>query len=100
MKGFKLLLLRLGLLLLIGISTIDTKAQDDYPLGAWYIYNGFFNVSPTFELFFETQLRTWEVVNDPQVFFFRPYFNFNIAKGFQAGLGLEYHINWSYETDR
>jgi hypothetical protein len=72
---------------------------DSYPLGAWYIYNGFFNFSPTFELFVESQLRTWEVFDDPQVFFFRPYFNFNVAKNFQAGLGLEYHMNWTYETD-
>jgi hypothetical protein len=73
-------------------------AQEDFPLGSWYIYNGFFNVSPKVELFFETQLRTWEVISNPQVFFLRPYFNYNVTENFQPGLGIEYHINWSYEN--
>ncbi len=83
---------------LIG-SPYSLHAQEKHPLGSWYIYNGFFNFSPTFELFIETQVRTWKVISEPQVFFFRPYFNFNITKNFQAGLGLEYHGNWPYETD-
>jgi hypothetical protein len=87
-----------GIVVLLVCSSMYAKADepDSYPLGAWYIYNGFFNFSPTFELFVESQLRTWEVFDDPQVFFFRPYFNFNVAKNFQAGLGLEYHMNWPY----
>ncbi len=58
------------------------EAQEDYPLGSWYIYNGFFNFSPKTELFFETQLRTWEVVDDPQTFLMRPYFSYNVADNF------------------
>ena len=87
------------LFFLLVFSPLRTEAQDKYPLGSWYIYNGFFNVSPKVELFFETQLRTWEVASNPQVFFFRPYFNYNVTENFQAGLGLEYHMNWTYETD-
>ena len=79
------------------VSSNQTKAQEENPLGSWYIYNGFFNVSPKVELFFETQLRTWEVISNPQVFFLRPYFNYNVTENFQPGLGFEYHINWSFE---
>jgi hypothetical protein len=39
------------------------------------------------------------VVSDPQVFFLRPYFNFNVTENFQAGLGLEYHSNWTSGWD-
>lgn len=84
------------IIILIG-SFNQATAQEENPLGSWYIYNGFFNVSPKVELFFETQLRTWEVISNPQVFFFRPYFNYNVTESFQPGLGLEYHINWSFE---
>lgn len=95
----KILFRHLLIMFIFLSSLLQAHAQEKNPLGSWYIYNGFFNFSPTFELFLESQVRTWEVVRDPQVFFFRPYFNFNIAKNFQAGLGLEYHGNWTYETD-
>lgn len=78
-------------------SVIGGSSEDE--LGSWYIYNGFFNFSPKFELFFETQLRNWEIVNNPETFFVRPYFNYNLNKNFQTGLGLEYHKNWSYAED-
>jgi len=88
--------IRLGVVLIFLVGNLQqSNAQEDNPLGSWYIYNGFFNLSPKIELFFETQVRTWEVISNPQVFFFRPYFNYNFTDNFQAGLGLEYHMNWT-----
>lgn len=101
--GFRILFryIRLWLILFFLVGNFhQAKSQEKNPLGSWYIYNGFFNVSPKVELFFETQVRTWEVISNPQVFFFRPYFNYNFTDGFQAGLGLEYHMNWTFESDR
>lgn len=72
--------------------------QSEDKLGSWYIYNGFFNISPKIELFFESQLRTYEVFSNPETFFLRPYFNYNITKHVQTGLGLEYHKNWTYDA--
>jgi hypothetical protein len=77
----------------------ESYGESEKELGSWYIYNGFFNFSPRVELFFETQLRTWETFSNPETFFVRPYFNYNIHTNFQAGLGLEYHNNWTYDDD-
>lgn len=71
-------------------------SQEGDKLGSWYVYNGFFNFSPTFELFAETQIRNWEPINNTQNFFIRPYFNFNLSKNFQAGISQEYHSSWTY----
>jgi hypothetical protein len=79
--------------------SIESRGQSENELGSWYIYNGFFNFSPKVELFFETQLRNWETFSNPEAFFVRPYFNYNIHPNFQAGLGLEYHNNWTYAED-
>ena len=84
--------------LLILLISRTGYGQSEDKLGSWYIYNGFFNLNPKVELFFETQLRNYEVFSNPEVFFLRPYFNYNITKQVQAGLGLEYHKNWTYET--
>jgi len=73
--------------------------QSEDKLGSWYIYNGFFNVSPKVELFFETQLRNYEVFSNPETFFLRPYFNYYLTNTFQMGLGLEYHKSWIYAED-
>lgn len=74
-----------------------SQAQDSSDkLGSWYIYNGFFKFTPQFEIFFESQLRTYEVLSNPETFFFRPYFTYNLNKNVQPGLGLEYHKSWSY----
>ena len=86
------------LILTFGFSPL-LSAQSEDKLGSWYIYNGFFNVSPKVELFFETQLRTWETFSNPENFFLRPYFNYNWNKNFQSGLGLEYHKTWTYAED-
>lgn len=72
--------------------------QSEDKLGSWYIYNGFFNINPKVELFFETQLRTYETFSNPETFFLRPYFNYNITKQVQSGLGLEYHKSWTYDA--
>ncbi len=83
-------------ILFMGIS-FSGFGQSEKKLGSWYIYNGFFNFNPKVELFFETQLRTWEATSNPEVFFLRPYFNYNITQNIQTGLGLEYHKNWTYD---
>lgn len=90
----------LSLLILIAISaSFNARAQSEDQLGSWYIYNGFFNVSPKVELFFETQLRNWETFSNPENFFVRPYFNYNVTQNFQPGIGLEYHKSWTYAED-
>lgn len=83
-------------LLLLTYLPHASNAQSEDKLGSWFIYNGFFNVSPKVELFFETQLRNWETFSNPENFFLRPYFNYNVTKNFQSGLGLEYHKSWTY----
>jgi hypothetical protein len=85
-------------IILILLVSVPGYGQSEDKLGSWYIYNGFFNVSPKVELFFETQLRNYEVFSNPETFFLRPYFNYNITKQVQTGLGLEYHKNWTYDT--
>ncbi len=77
----------------------ETRGESEDELGSWYIYNGFFNFNPKFELFFETQLRLWEVTSNPETFFLRPYFNYNIHQNFQTGIGLEYHKNQTFSED-
>ena len=81
---------------LLGIISNQAFSQEEDKLGSWYIYNGFFNFTPKFELFVESQLRTWEVFSNSQSFFARAFFNFNLTTSFQLGLSQEYHINWSY----
>ena len=83
----------------IGLSPTTSIAQGDDELGSWFIYNGFFNINPKVELFFETQLRNWETFSNPETFFLRPYFNYNVTKNFQPGIGLEYHKSWTYAED-
>jgi hypothetical protein len=89
--------LTLVIIIFLLISVRGYSQSEDKP-GSWYIYNGFFNVSPKVELFFETQLRTYEVFSNPETFFIRPYFDYNITKQVQMGLGLEYHKNWTYDA--
>ena len=84
--------------ILILLISVRGYGQSEDKLGSWYIYNGFFNVSPKVEFFFETQLRTYEVFSNPETFFLRPYFNYSITKQVQTGLGLEYHKNWTYDA--
>lgn len=90
----RILILELFLLFTLSSSSFS---QSEDKLGAWYIYNGFFNFSSKFELFFESQLRTWEVASNPENFFVRPFFNYNFSSQFQMGLGLEYHKTWTYK---
>lgn len=81
------------------IFSFESIGQSEEKLGSWYIYNGFFNFNPKVELFFETQYRTW-AFKTPEIFFIRPYFNYNLTDNFQAGLGLEYHKNWEYAESK
>jgi len=83
------------LLCLLVFTSNQAFSQEEDKLGSWYIYNGFFNLTPKFELFVESQLRTWEVVSNSQSFFARAFFNFNLIPSFQIGFSQEYHINWS-----
>lgn len=82
-------------------STISSNlfAQMEEKLGSWYIYNGFLNFTPKVELFFETQLRTYEPVSNSQIFFIRPYLSYNFTPNFQLGLGQEYHVSWTYNEN-
>lgn len=73
------------------------NAQSEEKLGSWYIYNGFFKFTPKSELFFETQLRNYEVFGNPETFFVRPYYTYNINKNLQPGISLEYHKSWTYD---
>jgi hypothetical protein len=84
------------LLLLVLISNLVSAQNAEDKLGSWYIYNGFFKLTPQFEVFFESQLRTYEMVSNPETFFLRPYFTYNLNKNVQPGLGLEYHKSWTY----
>ena len=90
---------RLYLVIVLFLSCLTKgMSQEGEKLGSWYVYNGFFNFSPKFELFAETQIRTWEPANNIQSFFIRPFFNFNLNKSLQLGVSQEYHTSWSYET--
>ena len=89
-------LLQVSFLLLL--SSVTGYGQSEDKLGSWFIYNGFFNINPKVELFFETQFRTYETFSNPETFFLRPYFNYNITQQVQTGLGLEYHKAWTYDA--
>jgi hypothetical protein len=84
------------LIYLMFLLSHNVFSQENNKLGSWYIYNGFFNFTPKFELFVESQLRTWEVVSNSQSFFARAFFNYNLTTSFQLGFSQEYHINWPY----
>lgn len=81
----------------MGLLGLSANAQSQDKLGSWYIYNGFFKFTPKFEVFFETQLRNYEVFSNPENFFLRPYFSYNINKNLQPSLGIEYHKSWTYD---
>jgi hypothetical protein len=84
------------ILLLITIPKLSFSQSED-KLGSWYIYNGFFKFNPKYELFFDAQLRTYEVLSNPETFFVRPYFSYNLNENIQPSLGLEYHKAWTYD---
>lgn len=88
---------RILLLLVVSTLSISVFGQSEDKLGSWYIYNGFFKFTPKFELFFETQLRNYEVFSNPENFFVRPYFTYNLNKNVQPALGIEYHKSWTYD---
>jgi len=88
---------RLLLVILVSFSFFTKgMSQEGEKLGSWYVYNGFFNFSPKFELFAETQIRAWEPISNIQNFFIRPFFNYNLNKSLQIGISQEYHVSWSY----
>lgn len=43
--------------------------QAGQEVGSWFVYNGFYNFNPKFELFPESQLRTYETLGNAQIFF-------------------------------
>jgi len=79
------------------LTSLKGFSQSNEKLGSWYIYNGFFNVNPKAQLFFESQLRTWEPVSNAEYFLLAPFFNYNLHSNIQVGLGLEYHKSWTYD---
>ncbi|NME72683.1 DUF2490 domain-containing protein [Flammeovirga aprica] len=74
-------------------------AQDNPSLGSWYVYNGFYQLNPKWELFFESQVRTYEFASDAQSFFVRPFLSYSVDKNLQIGLSQEYHSNWTEPFD-
>ena len=93
---------RLALVILIVLlfgSTSKGFSQEGDKLGSWYVYNGFFNFSPKFELFAESQLRTWEPVSNIQTLFIRAFANYNLNQSFQLGIGQEYHNSWTFSEN-
>lgn len=91
------MIVRLFWIFLVFIAfSIPSSAQEGDKLGSWYVYNGFFNFSPKFELFAETQIRTWEPISNAQTLFLRPFFNFNLNSNIQLGISQEYHASRSF----
>ena len=72
------------------------SAQAEDKLGSWYIYNGFYYLSPKIELFADTQLRLYEPVSNTERFLIRPYLSYYFNKQSNIGLGIEYHKSYSY----
>ncbi|MBB3700080.1 DUF2490 domain-containing protein [Flammeovirga yaeyamensis] len=93
MKLTKSVLLTLSIL----FCSVVSKAQELPDVGSWYIYNGFYKFSPKFEIFVESQVRTYDVVSDVQSFFVRPFFCYNVKDNFQLAISQEYHHNSPYE---
>jgi len=85
------------ILTILSVSLSKAYGQSEDKLGSWYIYNGFFKFSPKVELFFDSQLRTYEVTANPETFIVRPYFTYNINNHVQPGIGLEYLKFWTYD---
>lgn len=76
-----------------------TYSQEGDKLGSWYVYNGFYKITPKFEIFAESQVRTWEPIDNIQNFFARAFFSYSIDKNFQLGISQEYHNSWSYADE-
>ena len=73
-------------------------AQEGDKPGSWYVYNGFLKFSPKFEIFVESQWRTYEPIDNTQTIFLRPFFSYNFNPNFQLSLGQEYHMNRTFAT--
>ena len=84
------------LLLLLFCVSIETEAQEDTGVGSWYAYHGYFDLSPKFELFGETQLRTANIITDLENFVLRSFINYNLYNNVQFGISQEYHDTKSY----
>ncbi|WP_281616291.1 DUF2490 domain-containing protein [Flammeovirga sp. SubArs3] len=84
--------------LVLLINQISTAQDKNDKLGSWYVYNGFYKLSPKWELFFEGQLRTYEFISEPQSFFVRPFLSYYVKDDLQFGISQEYHSNWSEEA--
>ena len=84
--------------LTLGFVT-EGLSQEGDKLGSWYVYNGFFKFSPKFELFAESQVRTWEPINNIQTFFIRAFASYDLNPSFQLGIGQEYHNSWTYSEN-
>lgn len=84
--------------LLLNINfQVDAQPEDE--LGSWYIYNGFYKLSPRLELFAETQFRMYEPINNIETFFIRPYLSYYFSKQFNLGFATEFHRAYTFEED-
>jgi len=91
----RLAALLFSILILHGFAFGQQK-NPEKELGTWTIYNGFFNLSPKYELFIESQLRTWQLYNNIEAWCFRPYFSYRIKPTHLVGFSTEYFSNYNY----
>ena len=89
----------LGIGLLLNLISLSVYSQAEDELGTWFVYNEYFNINPKVQVFFESQYRSYEVFKNPETFFVRPYFNYNVTKQLQTGIGIEYHRAWTFDED-
>ena len=77
-------------------TAIGQQSQPEKQLGTWTVYNGFFNLSPKYELFIESQLRTWQPYQNIETWCFRPYISYRVKPSHLIGLSTEYFANYNY----
>jgi len=101
-QKFKLRSIRIFIILSsisINLFAQDQQESAENKLGAWYIYNGFFEFSPKSEVFIESHIRTWETFSNIENYFFRAYYTYDISKQFQLGISGEWHRFYSYSSN-
>jgi hypothetical protein len=86
--------------ILIFALPFEGLSQEEDKLGAWLIYNGSFYPDPKIELFFESQLRFYELMSNKQEFFLRPMINYHFSPLIFAGIGYSYGMTWTYEENK
>jgi hypothetical protein len=88
-----------SLLLLMFNQAFAQRSAAETKLGTWATYNGFFEFSPKFQLFLETQWRTYEFLSNTENWMIRPYFNYRLNHNNLVGISTEYFSLYSYAED-